>query len=352
MHINRERSILIKKEARKKTRYSKEKIIYKALVIILLIFPAFLFFTINPNNDATTRTEIYQKINVSSTIYDDFSPSLALDSSGNPHVAWQRYDGTDYEIYYAFRNNSDWETFSITMDLSWSYADYSPSLALDFKDIPYVSWCRLIDTEMDGVFNYSDILYAYNSTMGWQNFSITGDNYDDSSPSLALNSSGYPHVAWQRYDGTDYEIYYFHKWESGWQVQAISNDITAINDSSPSLALDSSGNPHVAWQRYDGNGYNIRYAFKSIEGWDEINVTSDSSQIYFDQFPSLVMDSLGDLHVAWQRYNGTDYEIYYTYGEKTTIGKDEFPLCLVVILTAVLFSMLIITAIKKDKLSK
>jgi hypothetical protein len=80
-------------------------------------------------------------------------------------------------------------------------------------------------------------------------------------PSLALDSSGNPVVAWHESDGSVVNIYVQRFDGTNWVpvgTGGLSGSSAASSNAlNPSLALDSSGNPVVAWHEYDGSNSNI-----------------------------------------------------------------------------------------------
>jgi len=85
--------------------------------------------------------------------------------------------------------------------------------------------------------------------------------------SLALDSSGWPHISY--YDHTNRDLKY--AWYNGvaWQIETVDSggDVGEY----PSLALDSSDRPHIS---YSGNG--LKYAWHNGTGWQTETVDSDA----------------------------------------------------------------------------
>ncbi len=74
--------------------------------------------------------------------------------------------------------------------------------------------------------------------------------------SLALNSSGYPHISYYR-EGEPKGFLKYAAWDgSNWNIETVDNG----RDSS--LALDSSGYPHISYYN-DVSGGSLKYA-----AWD------------------------------------------------------------------------------------
>jgi hypothetical protein len=123
---------------------------------------------------------------------------------------------------------------------------------------------------------------------------------------IALDSNGFPVVAWVESNGSVFNIY-VKRWD-GTTWQAVGGTISAVGgltDSfKPSLALDSSGNPVVAFREDDGSVNNI-YVFRFLAGvWQPVggalSVLAGGTDAYE---PSLALDSLDNPVVAWREQN-------------------------------------------------
>lgn len=139
-------------------------------------------------------------------------------------------------------------------------ANYTPQIALDAWGSPHVVW-----TGQDGT--TSRIYYSENTGSGWsapENISGTlpGSPVDDKLPQIALDDDGNPHVTWTGNDGAVRRIYYSERNAVGvWQPLEIVSGAgpTPTNNSSPQMALDNDGNPHVTWTGQDGSGVDRTY---------------------------------------------------------------------------------------------
>ncbi len=70
-----------------------------------------------------------------------FDPiSVALDSSGNPTASWAEGDGTSANIYAKKWNGSAWVAQGAILDVNPNDSAFSPSLALDSSNNPFVTW--------------------------------------------------------------------------------------------------------------------------------------------------------------------------------------------------------------------
>jgi formylglycine-generating enzyme required for sulfatase activity len=142
----------------------------------------------------------------------------------------------------------------------------------------------------------------YNGTIAWQGWDgsdleiyywngstiqqITNNSVDDIYPS-PYNGT----IAWQHWDGSDWEIYYWN----GSTIQQITDN--SVNDYSPSLY-----NGAIAWYASDGSDGEIYY-------WNGSTIQQISDNSEDDYYPSLYNGT-----IAWAGWDGSDYEIYYWNG--------------------------------------
>ena len=81
-------------------------------------------------------------------------------------------------------------------------------------------------------------------------------------PSLALDSNGNPHIAY--YSAGPGTLKYAHKSGGVWTLETV--DATGIVGYTPSIAIDAAGNPHISYV----GGYltgSLKYAVKSAGSW-------------------------------------------------------------------------------------
>ena len=94
--------------------------------------------------------------------------------------------------------------------------------------------------------------------------------------------------------------------------------ITDNPDSSefPSIKVDSSGNVHIVWHDDRDGNWEIYYKKLDNNGNELVLDTRLTYDIAVSKYPSLDVDSSGGVHIVWQdnRFFGTEmeYEIYYT----------------------------------------
>jgi len=247
------------------------------------------------------------------------SRSLALDSSGKPVMAWNEYDGTSNNIYVKRWDGTAWQQVGATfLDANTNKDAFSPSIALDSSGKPVVAWRETDNT------SYNIYVKRWDGT-AWQQVGATfldaNTNQSASFPSIALDSSGKPVVAWSETDGTSFNIY-VKRWDgTAWQqVGATFLDVnTNKSVGSPSMALDSSGKPVVAWGESDGTSDNIYVKRWDGTTWQQVGATFlDANTNKYAREPSIALDSSGQLVVAWSESDGTSNNIYVKRWDGTT----------------------------------
>jgi len=263
---------------------------------------------------------------------DQYSPSLAVDGSGNLYVAWADWRNGDDDIYFAKSTDSGatWSTDIKVNDDTGSTEQHDPSLAVDGSGNVYVAW-------EDGYYNsaggFRGDIYFAKSTDGGATWSANVQVNDDIglgeqygyNPSMTADGSGNVYVAWEDgyYDSSDDHFYadiYFAKSTDGgtiWSANTqVNNDAGFADQYAPSLAVDSSGNIYAAWKD-ERNKYSDIYFAKSTDGgatWStDVTVDNDTG---LASEPSLAVNGSGNLYVAWDD-RSWNYDIYFA---KSTDG--------------------------------
>ena len=282
-------------------------------------------YTIDSFVQSTWKWNITEVV---STECIDFSgyPSLAVDSAGNIHIAWEDETdytgaGTDRDIFYK-RWNSSSSSWTIIEVVSTESTDNSfyPSLAVDSTGNVHIAWSDY--TNYAGAGTNCDSFYKRwdASTSSWTTTEVvsTESTADSWLPSLAVDSAGHVHIAWSdgtayAGSGTDRDIFYkrFDATSSSWTTTEVVSTESTSDSYLPSLTVDSAGTVHIAWEDftiYAGSGIDNDIFYKrwdsSTSSWTTTEVVSTESTDASSN-PSLATDTLGNVHVAW--YDGTAY---------------------------------------------
>ena len=230
--------------------------------------------------------------------------SLALDSSGNPHISY--FDSTNRDLKYASWNGLSWVIE--TVDSEGNVGDCS-SLALDSNDHPHISY-------LDSLNNV--LKYAVKDGSGWSIQAV--DSASSYITSLALDSVGKPHIVYTTFANyslgyvTSYASYAlkYAVWTgSTWSIQTV--DLIILSSGHCSIALDSLEHAHISYNddnqlnyaAWNGSNWNIQV----VDGW---NVTGVFTTNYHDD---------GDGFFGYSDWNGSHWLIHAREG---LIVLDDF----------------------------
>ena len=171
----------------------------------------------------------------------------------------------DPQIYYT-ENGSDPTINSTLYDYPISI-DKSGTTILKFIAI---NSAGLVSNE--GIYTY--ILNKPAVTGTWN---ITQIDNNTEFSSIAIDASGYPHIAYyQNYvSGNNPSLKYAYEDKNGWHIQTIESTASG-SGYYVSLVLDSKGNPHLVYEDIfgDGNPYTLRYAYYNGTTWQFTNLTT------------------------------------------------------------------------------
>ncbi len=223
-----------------------------------------------------------------STFDDDVSSgycsSLALDSQGTPHIAYEA--GTNADLRYAVRDGAGWNVE--TIESSVGSGACSVSLALDGNDQPHISYYDV---------HNGQLIYSVRSGVSWNSEIVDSSGNVGHGASLALDAAGHPHIAYL--DGMNEDLKYATNDGSGWKSQVVDSD--GVVGWFSSIALDGNGQPHIAY--YDFDNKRVRYAVLAGDHWDFQTVDTNIGP---DPYISLALDANNVPHISYGDENTTD----------------------------------------------
>ncbi|MBN1244024.1 hypothetical protein JXA31_00350, partial [Candidatus Bathyarchaeota archaeon] len=236
---------------------------------------------------------------------------VALDSHGNPHVAYT--DGTT--IKYAVSNGEDWSIQTVAQYEKGALA-FRLSFVLDKNDTPYIMYSpsSYVDYSQDvgiqgvGIIGMNVTLATYqNSSWKFQPLSLptpTGD-YGN----LVVDSKSSLHsIFTQHYVSSENTIrstLLYASWNgTAWDTQPVVSNISL---NSMSLALDSRDYPHI----FTSSG---EYAVWTGSEWSFKTRTYANNQVY------LALDSNDNPHVSYLQ--GTTSQVIANIVYATAIITD------------------------------
>jgi len=240
---------------------------------------------------------------VDSGLSYDAEASVALDSSGEPHICY--YDGTQMDLLYAFRSSGNWNIE--TVDSSGTVGRYC-SIAVDSNGVPHISYYD--DTN-------DDLKYASRSGGSWSTAAVDETGSVGLYTSIDLDSSDNPHICY--YDGTNTNLKYAKKTTS-WATETA--DSSGSTGKFCSIDTDGSATPHISY--VDSTNKYLRYARKvTSTSWYKATVDSAyGSNIQIEttsQKTSIKVDSNGKAHISYLHYDTSAYKRELMYSTQATV---------------------------------
>ena len=225
------------------------------------------------DNNGTCVTEIIDPTAGEKTV---LHVSLDLDSSGNPHVAYQ--DWRNFHLKYATRATGSW--VSETVDPNSDNGSQA-SMRLDSAGKVHVSYFVASGS--------GSLAYATNVSGAWVTEEISSQG---GVHALALDHTDGVHVAFAATNASPSPLRYATRNAgSGWTLVDVD---TAANCDQPSLAIDSAGHAHVSY--FDRTTVTLKYATNATGSWAAQTIDANS---HVGALSSLVVDAAGNVHVIY-----------------------------------------------------
>ncbi len=228
-------------------------------------------------------------------------PVLALDSSGNPTVTWNESDGTLWHIYVKRWSGATWAQVGPTF-LTANVTGDTPTLALDASGKPTVAW-----REFDAPTKSSNLYVTHWDGVVWAKI---GDALDVNvlqnvlEPALAMGANGKPIVAWREQTNASFDRLYVKRWNGlAWTQLGESLNVNNQVALTPSLATDSGGDPTVAWGESDAKSSNVYVKHWNGSAWTQVGTLLDANADKNSGTPSLAIGPDNNATVAWLEQN-------------------------------------------------
>jgi hypothetical protein len=118
--------------------------------------------------------------------------------------------------------------------------------------------------------------------------------------SIALDTSGNPHISY--YTATNSDLKYAKWTGSSWSIQTV--DSAGTVGLYTSIVLNTNGNPHISY--YDYTNGDLKYARWTGSSWSIQTVDSAGS---VGEFTSIALDTSGNPHISYR--DETNYDLKY-----------------------------------------
>lgn len=267
-----------------------------------------------------------------------FPSQLVLDSKGYPCIVWKDNTTGSFQNYFARWNGTNWVNASGTILNTTNGSmnnnvmnSFWPTISIDPNDRPYVAWDNNFGTNFEVYFAKWDgtqWVTASGTPLTPTNGNISNNSGSSQIPFLFTDRlTGNPCIAWSDDTPGNYEIYYA-KWNgSGW----VNASGTAIDTANPnmshttggsyllSLALDFNNLPAITWEDDTPGNSDIYYSIWNGSGWvnakgDALTQTNGIVNLSPARswFPSLAFDPVtNNPNIAWLDKTPGNNEVYF-----------------------------------------
>lgn len=251
------------------------------------------------------------------------NPEIAMDAAGDFAITWNSYgqDGSGNGVYarrYGASGAAQGAEFLVNIYTTGSQD--APTIAMDHNGDFVIAWTGL---GPDSSTNNGIYLQRYGTAgnpTGSQFHINTSTTINQQSPSVAMDATGDFVVTWYNanQDGSGNGVFAQRFSSAGTSNGAIFqvNTYTTNNQSEPSVSMDANGDFVVTWRSNDqgGSGYGIyaqRYDAAGSARGTEFQVSAHLTP--GQSFPHVAMDADGSDFVAvWASYgqDGSSYGVY------------------------------------------
>lgn len=224
--------------------------------------------------------------------------TLALDSQDRPHIAYYNWSSTT--LHYATKVAGIWEAQLLD---DTDLLGESPSIAVDSSDGIHIAYSprgllfHIPEDPPPPEPANKGLRYAFNNGTGWKKETVpTGVWTTDTS--LVLDSSDLPHISYS--DCMYAKIYYAHWTGSSWKTMLVDGEGGVVS----AIAVDSNGYPHIAYDRWGDHGMDLYYASWDGSSWSYENLGNAS---FIVSSISMAMDDYDRPHIIWKSRDGFKY---------------------------------------------
>jgi hypothetical protein len=203
------------------------------------------------------------------SIFGGSYSAMVIDKLDHIHVA---YDGNE-GMRYAYFDGSTWNITSL------AFGGGAISIALDNNNYPHISYV-----------DFRDLKHTYYDGSIWSTDTISNSVLSNFGTSIAVSPMGKVYISYSdRTTSTRQDLYLATNASGSWKLEQIGEGLYS------SMALDSLGNPHLVY--LDGTTYQTWYQRFNGSSWTLEQLTNDQ---YYSEMPVLILDSQDHPHVAFK----------------------------------------------------
>ena len=253
-------------------------------------------------------------------------PSVAMDAKGDFVVSWTQSPGNggNSDVFAQKVNANGIEVNGIVPVGTGTFAESQPSVAMDAEGDFVVAYTRLTNNTTPNVFAK---VYNVNSQL-LSVTSVGGTKFRTEAPSVAMTPSGQFDVAFEFLPtGAGSEVFAASYAFNGAQLSLVVIAGQSGTDQAPSIAMDNNGNAVIAYQQFDGNNWDI-FANRFGASGAVSNPITIAATPRNEMIPSVALEGNGGAFVvAYQSFssvNVTEVNAANVVFSTQTAGSSRF----------------------------
>jgi hypothetical protein len=220
--------------------------------------------------------------------HTNYYTSIRLDKDGHPRISYYLYHAPDksYLLHLKFASFNGQQWTIETVDKRMETGKFN-SVALDSAGNPHIAYSHVA---------WGDLLYAAWDGSRWNFGDVdsrrTHNDYVGIGNSIALDAADNPHIAYL--DSTKNVLKYAWREDGRWKAEVVEPLAGRGEVDHVSLQVDHQNRVHVAY--YDGGRGVLKYGMRDDKGWHTQVVDSDGN---VGKYPSLCLDADDQPYIAY-----------------------------------------------------
>lgn len=256
------------------------------------------------------------EITVANSSAREFEPAVCMDGGGWFYVAYTRQTTSSNKDVFVARFNSSGILQGTTTVANSTRNEYDPSIACSRGGSFVVTYTYDYSSSDQDI---RAAMYSYAGTLQSSFTVVSSSANDETQSAVARNQSSTNSNFSIAYVVNNRDIYVRRYTGSGSFIGTYSVATTTDTESKPSIAMDYNANTVVAYQRYVGSDWDI-YARKIYYNGLMSNTWAVNTSSYQDTDAAVAMDYTdGDFVIAYQQTRGTTN--YVMQSEVSTSGS-------------------------------
>ena len=248
--------------------------------------------------------------NISNSTITSYKPKVLQDTLGNVYALWLDSDFTSqYKLYFSKFENEVWDSPQPII----SADRYNPLYDFDFT-IDNQNQIHLVYTKTVSGLGYMVHYMFYNGT----EWSIPQEVSQGSSPSIEVDLSDKIHIVYSSFSDIFYSNFDGITWSSPMNISDDDQLYGDYTSGAKAIRIDELGNIHVAWAKYN---FGIMYTMFDGKEWSVPQLVSKLA-LYPDNTYWLSLGANGVVAVAYTQgpNDCINQEVYFSLSEDSGLS--------------------------------